>query len=202
VSEDREDYALDPDTRLMRAFSRGDDSAFDRIVENFQHKVFGIIHRYIGRSADAEDCAQEVFVRLYGMRGYYRPTARLSTLLYRITANVCLNYIRDEKKRRMVSLESSAGGEGTSIGALVADDSPGVAAPLEKEERARIVRRALDSIPPRQRMALVLHRFEALSYAEVAEAMETNVSSIKSLLHRARTSLAEALRKDIDAGNL
>lgn len=196
------DYRLDPDTALMVRFTEGDDDAFERIVENFQRQVFGLIYRYIGQSSQAEDCAQEVFLRLYRMRKSYRPTARLSTLVYRITSNLCLNYIRDEKKRRMISLDSPRGDGGVPIGTLVAGDSKDAAAPLEAEERAAIVRNAMERIPPRQRMALLLHRFEGLSYADIAGAMETNVSAVKSLLNRARTSLAEALESDIDAGNL
>lgn len=196
------DYTLDPDTALMVRFVAGDIVAFERIVENFQRQVFGLIYRYLGQSSQAEDCAQEVFLRLYRMRGSYRPSARLSTLVYRITSNLCLNYIRDEKKRRMISLDRPLGESDVPIGSLVADDSQDAATLMEAGERAAIVREALGEIPPRQRMALLLHRFEGLSYADVAATMEINVSAVKSLLNRARTSLAEALERDIDAGNL
>ena len=196
------DYTLDPDTALMVRFVAGDTVAFERIVENFQRQVFGLIYRYLGQSSQAEDCAQEVFLRLYRMRGSYRPSARLSTLVYRITSNLCLNYIRDEKKRRMISLDRPLGESDVPIGSLVADDSQDAATLMEAGERAAIVQEALGEIPPRQRMALLLHRFEGLSYADVAATMEINVSAVKSLLNRARTSLAEALERDIDAGNL
>jgi RNA polymerase sigma-70 factor (ECF subfamily) len=196
-------YAGDGDTRLMIEFCGGDDSAFDRLVKRFQRQVFATAYRYTGNGDQAEDCAQEVFIRLYKMRGKYRATARISTLIYRITANLCLNYVRDRKRRRMLSLDRPAGETEEPVGALVEDGAAeDVSARMEKAERAEIVRRALDQIPDRQRIALILHRFEGLSYADIAETMEINVAAVKSLLSRARASLAEALRGDIEAGNL
>ncbi|MCD6405890.1 MAG: RNA polymerase sigma factor [Planctomycetes bacterium] len=195
--------AADPDTQLMREFTAGNEEAFDRIVKNFEHRVYGTIYRYVGSRAAAEDCAQEVFLRLYRMKKTYKPTARLSTLIYRITTNLCLNFIRDERRRRMVSLDDRKNDGSIAIGALIRDErAEDVSAALEARERAEIVRRALGRILPRQRVALVLHRFEGLSYAGIADVMETNVAAVKSLLSRARASLAEALRADIEAGNL
>ena len=199
----REDYRDDPDTQLMMAFAAGDDRAFDRIVQRFERQVYGVIHRYLGASSGAQDCAQEVFVRLFRMRKSYEPTARLGTLVYRIASNLCMNIVRDESRRKMMPLDASFGEDETSLASTLADD--GAAAPdaaIESRERAEIVRRALDRIPDRQRLALVLHRFEGLSYIEIAAALETNVDAVKSLLSRARTSLAEELREDIEAGNL
>ena len=198
-----DDILSDPDTALMIRFAAGDDSAFDRIVENFQRQVFGIIHRYIGDAASAEDCAQEVFIRIYKLKNTYRPTARLSTLVYRITTNLCLNELRDRSRRRHVSLDEPSGPDEMPLAASLADQSsPSADAKIEGRERARIVRTALAKIPDRQRIALVLHRFEGLSYAEIALALETNVDAVKALLSRARQSLAEALQKDIEAGNI
>lgn len=197
------DYAADPDTRSMMEFAAGGDEAFDRIIENFQRQVYGTIYRYVGDRHLAEDCAQEVFLRLYRMRKSYRPTARLSTLIYRITTNLCLNFIRDGKRRRTVSLDEPRGQADTAMKAgLAAKDAGEVSARLEAEERARIVRAALEKIPPRQRIAILLHRFEGLSYAEVAGVMDISIAAVKSLLSRARSSLAEALKGDIEAGNL
>lgn len=193
----------DPDTALMVRFTAGDEAAFDTLVRRFERQVFGVIHKYIGNAATAEDCAQEVFLKLYKLKRSYRPTARLSTLVYRITSNLCLNLIRDEARRRAVSLDESQGSEETTLAAALPETgTPEVSRRLEDEERAGIVRRALDKIPDRQRMALVLHRFEGLSYAEIAEALDANTDAVKALLSRARQSLAEALKKDIEAGNI
>jgi len=191
----------DYETRLMVRFAGGNDSAFDEIVERFQGRVFGIIHRYIGNSEYAADCAQEVFLRLYRMRRSYRPEARLSTLIYRITANLCLNYIRDSRKHRTLSLDF-AREDAPSIDLPAPGEATDVSAGMERREKARIVRAALDEIPPRQRVALVLHRFEGLSYKEIAEAMEINVAAVKSLLNRARNSLADRLQSEIENGNI
>lgn len=203
MTQGRPEYAQDPDTQLMMRFAAGDDGAFDAIVAAFQRQVFGIVHRYLGAAANAEDCAQEVFIRLYKMRKSYTPTARLSTLLYRITANLCTNVLRDETRRRMLPLDAPFGEDDAPLSASLPDTSATTAdETLETRERAEIVRAALSRIPDRQRMALVLHRFEGLSYIEIAEALETNVDAVKSLLSRARQSLADELQKDLDAGNL
>lgn len=195
-------YLEDPDTRLMLRFAAGDASAFERIVEDFERPVFGIINRYIGSHALAEDCAQEVFIRLYRMKDSYRPTARLSTLVYRITANLCLNALRDEARRRTVSLDDAWDEAHVPLSARVGGVQATPEAEIEARERAGIVRRALGTIPDRQRLALVLHRFQGLSYAEIAEALETNIDAVKALLSRARQSLADALKADIEAGNI
>ncbi len=203
MTDEPRDFSLDPDARLMLDFAAGDDSAFDLLVERFGRQVFGLIYRYVSDSGRAEDCAQEVFLRLYRMRDSYKPAARLSTLVYRITANLCLNLVRDERRRKMVSLDEPRGENEAPISSYLPDESaPEASERLEADERARIVRNALDTIPPRQRMALLLHRFEGLSYADVASTMQTNVAAVKSLLSRARASLAAALQKDLDAGNL
>lgn len=203
MSGGRAPYSDDPDTRLMMEFAAGDDTAFDQLVENFKRQVYGTIYRYIGDAHRAEDCAQEAFLRIYRMRKTYKPTARISTLVYRITTNLCLNLIRDEGRRRMISLDQAHGEAEMPLRSLLRDESAEeVSAPLEAAERRGIVRAALDRIPPRQRIAIVLHRFEGLSYAEIALAMQTNVAAVKSLLSRARISLAEALKADLEAGNL
>lgn len=196
------DFTADPDTRLMMAFAAGEDAAFELIVKRFERQVFGIVCRYMGNRPLAEDTAQEVFLRVYRLRKSYRPTARISTLIYRITANLCLNVIRDESRRRMVSLDAVASDDELSLGASIGSTAAPAEDAVEARERAEIVRRALAKIPERQRIALILHRFEGLSYAEIAESMETNIDAVKSLLSRARASLAEALRPDIEAGNL
>ena len=197
------DFSTDPDTTLMIRFAAGDEAAFDKIVANFQRQIFGVIYRYIGDWALAEDCAQEVFLRVYRMKHSYRATARLSTLVYRITTNLCLNTLRDQGRRQALSLDAPRSGDDAPLSAAL--ESPGARTAEEElvtRERAEIVRRALARIPGRQRIALVLHRFEALSYAQIAEAMDTNAEAVKALLARARQSLAETLRADIEAGNL
>lgn len=203
MSGDERGYMSDPDTALMAAFAAGDDAAFEKVVESCHRQVYSTAMRFTANPASAEDITQEVFLKLFRYRNTYRPTARLSTLIYRITTNLCLNYIRDDRRRRALSLDDTAGEGDAPISALLEDESA-VGAPQRAEagEKARIVRGALDAIPPRQRLALVLHRFEGLSYAGIAEAMETSVPGVKSLLNRARASLADALKRDVEAGNL
>ncbi len=189
-------------TDLMLRVREGDDSAFDRLLTANHGAVLGIIHRYMGRRIEeADDLAQEVFLKVYRSRHRYLPTARFTTWLYRITANLCLNYRRDRSRHRMPSLDQlQSEPDGRRIGV----EDPNAVRPEEGLARAdvqRHVREALDELPDNQKMALVLARFEELSYREIAEILDTSEKAVKSLLHRARTSLKERLEHRLK-GNL
>lgn len=184
----------DTEIRVMGEVKMGDASRFERIVAKYERSVFNIIYRFLGRTADAEDLAQEVFLRIWKAAKTYEKTAKFSTFLYRITANVCISSIRARKRSPEVSLEAVMRGVDTDHKLEVVDESaarPG--SRLEKDELALKVRQALDSLPESQRMAVILRRWEDCSYTEIAETMDTTVSAVKSLLVRARESLRRRL---------
>jgi RNA polymerase sigma-70 factor (ECF subfamily) len=179
------------DIDLMLAVQRGDDEAFSELVGRHRNAVVNLAYRYLSNRADAEDLAQEVFLKVYRARARYKPQAKFTTWLYRIAANTCLNEVRNRKNRpthRAAGLHDAGGDE--SAAARVADDSrPAPEVAVETEELRAQVRAAVDDLPERQRLAILLNKFHGLGYEELAETMEMTVPGIKSLLVRARENV-------------
>ena len=185
------DAALD--ARLMQAFQRGEESAFSQLVDRHRERVFRLACRYLGDENAAEDLAQEAFLRVYRARQTWRPEAKFSTWLYRVTANACLNELRARKARKAVETTAAAGpsGEPPPEGSDPRAEAPGDA--LVRKETAHHVREAVARLPEDQRMAVILNKYEGLSYRELADALDRSVPAVKSLLVRAR----ENLRRDL-----
>lgn len=187
----------DPDVRLMLRVRDDDAGAFEELMRRYQTRLVRLFH-HIGPSPEvAEDLTQEVFLRVYRSRSSYRPGAKFATWLFTIAGNVARNAARSQTRRREIS-ESDTRRPNDSYPALIAgmalDSSSLMPARIaESEERALMVRKAVDSLGERQRMALVLSRFENMNYAEIAEAMDLTVKAVKSLLSRARVNLKQAL---------
>ena len=183
----------DPDADLMLECRAGSDEAFATLVRRYQDRVLGLAYRYIGDRGAAEDLAQEAFLRVYKARERYEPRARFSTWLYRIVVNLCLNEIRWRKGRQTLAL-AVATETSSNLNIEMEDSSeppPGQA--LEEEELAVHIRGIIGTLPENQRIAILLNKYEGLSYQEVAEAMETSVMAVKSLLTRARVKIKEKL---------
>lgn len=186
----------DPDIRLMLRVRADDQTAFAEIVERYQHRLVGILGHLLGNPAEAEDLAQEVFLRVYRTRQKYTPKAKFSTWLFTIANNLALNAIRDKKRRAVVPLDV---GDSNFQGAKLGEGrSPDKSAPptqhLAQEELAAVIRRALDNLNERQRVAVVLNKFEDMNYAEIADVMGLTTKGVKSLLSRARAKLRDALQ--------
>jgi RNA polymerase sigma-70 factor (ECF subfamily) len=183
----------DPDADLMLRVRDGDEKAFAKLVERYQDRVLGLAYRYLAERGSAEDLAQEAFLRVYRAKERYEPTAKFSTWLYRIVVNLCLNEIRYRKGRPAMSLavvtETSS-----NLNVDLADKSePEPGKTLEDEELSIRIREIISGLPESQRIAILLNKFEGLSYQEVAEAMDTTVTAVKSLLTRARVNIKERL---------
>jgi RNA polymerase sigma-70 factor (ECF subfamily) len=176
----------------MLAFQKGDEEAFNALVLRHQRSVMNLVRRFVGPVPEIEDLAQEVFVRLYKARATYRPAAKFTTFLYRNTLNLCLNFLRDRKHRRAYSLDAGPGDEEARI-ELPDERAPDPERTAAANERALAVRQAVASLPENQRAAVVLSRWQGLSYADVARAMDLSVMAVKSLLSRARENLRSAL---------
>ena len=177
----------------MVAYQRGDEAAFDRLVEMYSGQVYALLTRFLGNLPSREDLLQEVFLRVVRARGRYQPSARFSTWLYRIAFNLCVNEKQRGGSRGIVSLDGSSDELG---GTLEPEDSesPAPSDHLENEDVVTAVRRAIESLPSTQRMALILAKYEGMPYAQIAEVMESSEKAIKSLIHRARENLRERLR--------
>jgi RNA polymerase sigma-70 factor (ECF subfamily) len=183
--------APDPDAALMLAFQQGDEGAFRALFERHARAMFTFCHHFVRNTARAEELAQDVFLKVYRARDRYQPTARFKTFLYRIASNHCLNDLR----RGVVETPVGAAGEGEDPNDL--DTLPSDAATPEDHARGRALeaafRELLARLPDKQRAALVLCRFEGLSYEEIAQVLDTTVSAVKSLVHRATVAAAAAL---------
>jgi len=184
----------DVDVKLMKKIAQGDLSAFRPLVEKYQNTIINIIYRYIGNRSEAEELTQEVFLRVFKSAKKYKPRAKFSTWLYRITINLCLNYKRDKKKIPMVSLNTPSENNGQEIIEIIPaskNSRPDII--LQNEERNIIIKRAIYSLPEKQRIAVILQEFEDLSYKEISRIMKCSVSAVESLLFRARENLRKRL---------
>ena len=185
-------YLRDPEVQLMLRTRDGDDEAFAELVAAYQDRLVGIFFHMLQDKEGAEDLAQEAFLRIYRARKTYKPTAKFSTWLFRIANNLASNSRRSKGRRREVALNLRDSGP---LGPrpeekLIAEKSALMPArQVAKKEMQSMVRKALDSLNDRQKMALNLHKFEGMSYADIGEAMEMTPAAVKSLLSRARENL-------------
>lgn len=176
----------------MRRVGGGDDEAFRVLVERHQHAVLGTIAKMLGSHSVAEDLAQEVFLRVWKSASRYRPEAKFLTWLMTITRNLVFNECRRTRRSRLVAMEDLGGGSGAGWEASdVRQPSP--AENVQEEELRLAIERALAGLPEKARLAVVLRRYEELSYEEIATVLETSVPAVKSLLFRARNDLRASL---------
>jgi RNA polymerase sigma factor (sigma-70 family) len=175
----------DPDAELIQHVAESDEKAFEQLVQKYQHAVFNTIYRYIGNYEDVEDVAQEIFLKVWHKAKSFKKKYTFSTWLYRITVNQCLNY-RSRHKRKLVSLDEMTQNRKIPDSLIVEVDH-------EQRNKAEIVRRSLNTLPDRQRIALILSQFEEKTYKEIAEIMNTSISSVESLIYRAKQGLKKKL---------
>ncbi len=186
----------DPDTRLMIGVRDDEPHAFEELVERYQHRLVAVLNHLVGSAEEAEDLAQEVFLRVYRARKKYRARAKFSTWLFTIANHLALNSLRSRQRRPVVPLNlRDSGPLGPRPAERLARDR-GVqpVQRMQQQELAAVVRQALEGLNERQRMAVVLNKFEEMSYEEIAQVMKLSTKAVKSLLSRARTNLREALQ--------
>ena len=189
----------DPDIRIMLRVRDDEPGAFEEMVEAYQHRLVAVLHHLLGCTEEAEDLAQEVFLRVYRARKKYRPRAKFSTWLFTIANNLALNSLRSRQRKPSVPLDVRDSGPLGPRPAeqLVRDRDDQPVQRLEQQELAAIIRQALDGLNERQRMAVLLNKFEDMNYAEVGEVMGLSVKAVKSLLSRARDNLRVVLQSYI-----
>ena len=180
------------DVRLMRLVARGDTSAFEEVIERHQALVAGTAARMLGSNSDVEDIAQQVFIRVWKSARRYVPRAKFTTWLLKITRNLVFNELRRAKRRAQVPLQSEPGAEEIP---LKDETNRTPDSSLLHDELQRTIEEAIMQLPESQRMALVLRRYEQLSYEQIAEVLDLSVPAVKSVLFRARTELRSRLSK-------
>ncbi len=180
------------DVRLMQLVSRGDTSAFEELIGRHQALVAGTVARMLGSNSDVEDIAQQVFIRVWKSARRYVPRAKFTTWLLKITRNLVFNEMRRSKRHAHVPLQSEPGAEEIP---LKDETNPAPDASLLETELQRAIDEAIMLLPESQRMALVLRRYEQLSYEQIAEVLDLSVPAVKSVLFRARTELRSRLSK-------
>jgi len=190
-SKGRSDEDAD-DVRLMQLICRGDTIALQELIEKHQALVAGTVARMLGSNSDVEDIAQQVFIRVWKSARRYVPRAKFTTWLLKITRNLVFNELRRAKRHAHVPLQPESGAEDPPLKdeANLAPD-----ASLLEVELQRTVEGAILQLPETQRMALVLRRYEQLSYEQIAEVLDLSVPAVKSVLFRARTELRSRLSK-------
>jgi RNA polymerase sigma-70 factor (ECF subfamily) len=177
----------DPDVELMLRFQRGDEAAFEELVKRHTRALLNLVYRYLGDASRAEDVAQDIFVKVYKARMKYEPKAKFTTWLYRIAVNHCLNEIRAGKSRPSL---------GAPINELL--EHPSAEDPdarIHRQELRDAVKAAVDALPDNQRMAVLLSRYEDMSYDQIAETMGLSLEAVKSVLFRAKENLQRALAR-------
>ena len=175
---------MDQDARLMVSFQQGNVRDFELLMQRRYRSVLNLAYRFLGDATAAEDVAQDVFLQLFRSAATYRPKASFTTWLYTITRNACYSELRRRGRKPLLFDEQAAGDP-------PAPDTPDS---LEQAELQRAVKSAIASLPQGQRMAVILRRYEQLSYEQIAEVMGATESAVKSLLHRSRETLKEKLK--------
>jgi len=187
-----DEESLPDDIALMLAVKQGDERAFESLVERHQLRIVGTISKMLGGDAEAEDIAQQVFIRVWQSAPRYNPSAKFTTWLLTITRNLVFNEMRRRRRAPIVPIEPDDPERAPR-------EHPDAAARSASEEAAEselqeAISRAIASLPEAQRMAVVLRRFEGMPYEEIAKVLGTTVPAVKSLLFRARGELKDRLK--------
>src|SRR5438445_4242219 len=183
------------DTALMLRVKAGDEAAFAELVERFRRPMIAFMYRMAHNQAVAEELAQEVFLRVYRSRSSYAADAKFTTWLYRIATNVAVNHARDTRQERTadtVCLDEPDEETGTTVD--VADKGLTAEQDLLRQERLAAIRQHVMALPERQRMAVLMHKYQDLDYKQIAKVLKLSESATKSLLFRAYESLREKLQ--------
>ncbi len=185
------------DSALIKAFQAGDPAVFDELVHRHKDSVFNLCYRFLGDHQEANDSAQEIFIKVYRSLKKFRFKSSFSTWLYRIAVNTCKNRIKSLEyrlKKRTKRLDNHEMGTGSNLSDELVDESQSPMLELEKKERSRIVQQAISTLSETKRSVILLRDIEGLTYDEIADVTGLNLGTVKSKLARARADLRNRLR--------
>ena len=181
------------DVQLMLDVKAGDEQSFALLLHRYRTPLVNFLYRMVRNREQAEDLAQEVFIRVYRARADYVPSAKFTTWLFRIATNLALNSVRDTRHQRMeVSLDAPVtvdSEEGDERPLDVAEKNPNIEEHLVQEAQRNMIRHAIDKLPEKQRAAVLLHKYQDLDYGEISKILSCSESALKSLLFRAYETL-------------
>ena len=194
------------DVQLMLDVKAGDEQSFALLLQRYRSPLVNFLYRMVRNREQAEDLAQEVFIRVYRARADYVPSAKFTTWLFRIATNLALNSLRDTRHQRMeisldapVTADAEDGDERTLD---VADKHPDIEQHLVEETRKAMIKHAIDKLPEKQRAAVLLHKYQELDYREIAKILSCSESALKSLLFRAYENLRVELAPLVAKGGV
>ena len=191
----RGDFGQMDDAAIMLELRAGNMAGFDFLIQKYRKPIIHFMYRMVRNQAVAEELAQEVFLRVYRSRETYRAEARFSTWLYRIATNLGVNHARDNRHERMAStVYLDETDSETGMTPDVADSTPGAEAGLLQQERLNAIRQHVMELPERQRVAVLMHKYEGLDYRQIGDVLKLSESATKSLLFRAYQTLREKLK--------
>ena len=196
VAQGSAHFAEMEDSAIMLELRAGNMSGFDFLIQKYRKPIINFMYRMVHNQAIAEELCQEVFLRVYRSRETYRAEARFSTWLYRIATNLGVNYARDTRSERTAStiyLDETDSETGTTPD--VADSTPGAEAAMLRRERLNAIRQHVLALPERQRMAVLMHKYEGMDYKQIGDVLKLSESATKSLLFRAYQTLREKLKE-------
>jgi RNA polymerase sigma-70 factor (ECF subfamily) len=184
--------ALDGDVELMLRVREGDEESFGVLLEKYRSPVIRFVYRMVQDQAISEELGQEVFLRVYRSRASYEPTAKFTTWLFRIATHLALNWLRDGRSERGHQRLDDEG-DGEMPVREVADRRPSVEQRMVYQTRLQEVRDAIALLPEKQRAAVLMHKYEEMEYAQIAQVLECSESAVKSLVFRAYETLRARL---------
>jgi RNA polymerase sigma-70 factor, ECF subfamily len=184
------------DAEVMLRVKAGDDAAFDFLIQKYRRPIINFMYRMAHNSAAAEDLAQEVFLRVYRSRSGYEASAKFTTWLYRIATNLGMNYVRDTRHERPENtMNLDEPDEETGQAPDLADKTPNVEEEILRRERLKAIRQKVEALPERQKMAVLMHKYQQMDYRQIAEVLKLSESATKSLLFRAYETLRTQLKE-------
>ena len=184
------------DAEVMLRVKAGDESAFDYLVQKYRRPLVSFMYRMARNTAAAEDLAQEVFLRVYRSRQTYEASAKFTTWLYRIATNLAVNHARDTRHERPeVTVSLDEPDEETGVTLDVADATVTAEEALVRRERMLAIRSKVEALPERQKLAVIMHKYQQMDYKQIAEVLKLSESATKSLLFRAYETLREQLKE-------
>lgn len=182
---------------LIQGLKNGEEPAFKYLVDTYQDRVYNTAMGILQNAEDAEDVAQEVFIKVFRSIHNFKGDSKLSTWIYRIATTGALDVLRSRKSKKRFGIIQRLFGESNEPEFELPDfNHPGVS--LDRKENAAKLFKAISELPGNQRVAFTLHKLEDLSYQEVSEVMNTSVPAVESLMHRAKQNLRKILEKQIE----